>query len=303
MHYRTRFAPSPSGLLHVGNAYSALCCAQWAEQHQAEMLLRIEDIDHTRCRTEYAEHIIEDLHWLGLSWPQPVRYQGQCLASYQHALLELRDMGLIYPCFCTRKEIRAEINRMASAPHAGEIQSIYPGICRNMSEKEQQQRMQHESFAWRLDVEKALSKVGDDLSWQDSSGETHPLYIDHGIDHDIVIGRKDIAFSYHLAVVIDDASQRISHIIRGADLIDSTGIHRLLQTLLHLPEPVYIYHPLVHQENGSKLSKRDGATSLQSLRQMGVDPKKLRSFLQDSSALHWPFSHSKPHEILDKLGN
>jgi len=298
VHYRTRFAPSPSGLLHVGNAYSALYCARWAEQHQAEFILRIEDIDHTRCRDGYVQNIFDDLHWLGLNWQQPVRYQSQCLARYEQALHELREIGVIYPCFCTRKDIRAEISRMASAPHAADMIATYPGTCRNIATDEQQQRMQHQTFAWRLDVKKALRKVGNDVSWQEASGKKHALHI----DHDIVIGRKDISFSYHLAVVIDDAAQHISHVIRGIDLQDSSAIHRLLQALLQLPEPVYIHHPLLHASDGSKLSKRDGGATLQSLREIGVEAQKLCSFLGNSRPLSWPFSSSKPHEILDILG-
>jgi len=299
MQLRTRFAPSPSGLLHVGNAYSALYCAGWAEQHQAEFILRIEDIDHTRCRSDYAQQALAELHWLGLNWPQPVRYQSQCLSSYKQALLKLREMGVVYPCFCTRKEIHEEIARMPSAPHIEDTPAIYPGICRNMAADKQQQRMQHKSFAWRLDVSKALDIVGHDLSWCEASGQKHPLHI----DHDIVIGRKDIGFSYHLAVVVDDASQHITHVIRGTDLQDCTGIHRLLQALLQLPEPVYIHHPLLYNDNGSKLSKRLGGNTLQSLREIGVQAQKLRTFLNHSTPSHWPFSHASNNEILDILGN
>lgn len=299
MQYRTRFAPSPSGLLHVGNAYSALYCARWAEQHQAELLLRIEDIDHTRCRAEFAEHIITDLHWLGLHWPQPVRYQSRCLAAYQEALLELQHMAVVYPCFCTRKDIQQEINRMPSAPQAENSAPIYPGTCRNLDFNQQQQRMKHEPYAWRLDVQKALTKTGENLSWQDGAEKRHPAQI----DHDIVIGRKDIGFSYHLSVVVDDAEQHISHIIRGEDLRDSTGIHRLLQELLQKPEPVYIHHALLCEANGSKLSKRDGSVSLQSLRLMGVEAQKLHAFLNHSTPLSWPFSQARAADILDILGN
>jgi len=299
MHLRTRFAPSPSGLLHVGNAYSALCCVRWAEQHQAEFILRIEDIDHTRCRPEYATQIFTDLQWLGLSWKEPVRYQSQCLASYKQALLTLREMGVIYPCFCTRKEIDNEIARMACAPHNEDVPPIYPGTCRHIAADKQQQRMQHEHFAWRLDVKKALAIVGHDLSWQEASGQKHAVHI----DHDSVIGRKDIGFSYHLAVVIDDASQHISHVIRGTDLQDSTPIHRVLQALLQLPEPVYIHHPLLYNDDGSKLSKRHGSVSLQSLRGIGVAPEKLHAFLNRSTSFGWPFIQANSHEILDILGN
>ncbi len=298
MRYRTRFAPSPTGLLHVGNAYSALSCAQWAKQHQAELLLRIEDIDHTRCKAEYADNIIEDLYWLGLRWQAHIRYQSQCSELYQQAISKLRDMQLIYPCFCTRKEIRQEVERIASAPHAEETQLEYPGTCKNRSLVEQTERMQHEGFAWRLNVNKALASVGQPLSWQDESGRKHAVKI----SHDIVIGRKDITFSYHLAVVIDDASQGITHVIRGDDLKDSTGIHRLLQALLALPEPVYIHHALLCGSDGDRLAKRHGSTTLQGLRQMGVEAQNLRDYLSHSEPLVWPFGVDDEQNILDVLG-
>ena len=299
MRYRTRFAPSPTGLLHVGNAYSALCCARWAKLYQAELLLRIEDIDHTRCKTEYADAILEDLHWLGLRWQPEIRYQSQCSELYQQAMSKLRDMQLIYPCFCTRKEIKQEIERIASAPHAEEAQSEYPGTCKNRPLAEQTERMQHEGFAWRLNVKEALASVGRPLSWQGESGRKHAV----NISHDIVIGRKDITFSYHLAVVIDDASQGITHIIRGNDLRDSTGIHRLLQALLGLPEPVYIHHALLCDSDGERLAKRHGSMTLQGLRKMGVEAQKLRSYLSHSEPLIWPFRADEERKVLDMLGN
>ncbi len=298
MQYRTRFAPSPTGLLHVGNAYSALRCQAWSEKHNAELLLRIEDIDHTRCRSEFADAIIEDLRWLGLSWQPQVRFQSRHLQDYQQAIHSLRGMGFIYPCFCTRKQIQQEIMRMSSAPHAEDIIPVYPGICRDIPAGEQHNRMQHEPFAWRLNIDKAMALVGEDISWRDGSGVEHAA----NIDHDIIIGRKDIDFSYHLAVVVDDALQNTSHIIRGQDLEDSTGIHRLLQKLLGLPEPVYHHHPLLCDQAGTRLAKRNGATTLKSLRQMGVDAFKLRNFLTGMDALYWPFEEGDEREILNMLG-
>ena len=298
MHYRTRFAPSPTGLLHVGNAYSALFCADWAKQHDAELLLRIEDIDHTRCRTEHGDALLEDLGWLGLEWSKPVQYQSQHSQSYMQAIDQLRAMQMIYPCFCTRKEIREEVARMTSAPHAEDVQVEYPGTCRNRSLDEQTQRMQDESFAWRLNVEKALEAIDGDLSWLDGAGLRHA----HTIDHDIIIGRKDIGFSYHLAVVVDDAAQGITHVIRGDDLRDSTGIHRLLQELLGLPEPVYIHHGLLCDVDGERLAKRHGSTTLQGLRQMGVEAQNLRVFLTEPGRQSWPYSSADREKILDVLG-
>ena len=283
----------------MGNAYSALCCARWAKQNKAELLLRIEDIDHTRCRAVYADAIIEDLHWLGLDWQSTIRYQSGCFSVYRQAIEKLEHMQVIYPCFCTRKEIKEELMRITSAPHAEDAISEYPGTCRNMSEAEQKQRMQAGAFAWRLDVAKALALVPDHFTWQDNSAQKHEIKI----THDIVIGRKDITFSYHLAVVVDDALQGITHIIRGNDLRDSTAIHRLLQSLLGLPEPVYVHHALLCDSDGERLAKRHGSMSLQGLRKIGVEAKKLRSFLSQHELPVWPFEVDDKKNILDMLGN
>ena len=293
MQLRTRFAPSPTGLLHVGNAFSALYCADWADKHAAELLLRIEDIDHTRCRPDLAEAMLEDLSWLGLRWSGPVRRQGQQLHEYRQAIEKLRAADLIYPCFCTRRTIQQELQRMGSAPHADDPGHIYPGICRQQGRDEQQQRMQHQPFAWRLHTEKALSSLTEPLCWHDDSGSACPVRI----DHDIVIGRKDIDFSYHLAVVVDDAAQGMTHVIRGEDLRESTGIHCLLQRLLDYPQPVYIHHPLLRDKNGERLAKRNQATTLRSLREMGVSPKKLRAYLQGCRDLTWPFEQQDLNNI------
>lgn len=283
----------------MGNAYSALCCAGWAQQHQAELLLRIEDIDHTRCRPEYADALIEDLRWLGLIWDGPIQYQSQRSEAYMQAILKLRQMQVIYPCFCTRKEIKEELMRITAAPHAEDIISEYPGTCRDMNAFEQKQRMQTEAFAWRLDVGKALTLPAKELTWQDESAQQHEI----NITHDIVIGRKDITFSYHLAVVVDDALQCITHIVRGNDLRDSTGIHRLLQSLLGLPEPVYIHHALLCDSDGNRLAKRHGGMSLQGLRKIGVEAEKLRDFLGQRELAVWPFEADDKKNILDLLGN
>ncbi|MDQ7000513.1 MAG: tRNA glutamyl-Q(34) synthetase GluQRS [Mariprofundus sp.] len=298
MQYRTRFAPSPTGLLHVGNAYSALLCQAWAKTHNAELLLRIEDIDHTRCRSEFADAIIEDLSWLGLRWQSPVRIQSMHLQDYRQAIHQLRDMGVIYPCFCTRKQIQQEIMRMSSAPHAEAVMASYPGTCRKLPANEQHDRMQHEPFAWRLNIDKAMAHIGEDISWRDGSGCVYAV----SVEHDVVIGRKDIDFSYHLAVVVDDALQGISHVIRGQDLKESTGIHRLLQKLLGLPEPVYVHHPLLCDQDGERLAKRNGATTLKGLRQTGVDVMKLRDFLTAAESLCWPFGKGNERELLNILG-
>jgi len=273
-------------------------CQSWAEAHGAELLLRIEDIDHTRCRPEYADAILKDLDWLGLHWQSPVRYQSRHLNDYQQAIKRLREMDVIYPCFCTRKQVTQEIARMASAPHAEDAPSEYPGLCRGMHADEQHRRMQQELFAWRLNVAKAIICTGKNLTWREDSGQTHAA----DISHDMIIGRKDIGFSYHLAVVVDDAVQAVTHIIRGCDLASSTGIHRLLQQLLGLAEPVYIHHPLLHDRNGRRLAKRGQATTLESLRRMGVDAHKLRDFLSGMAMPIWPFAPEEKDAILPMLG-
>jgi len=298
---RTRFAPSPTGLLHVGNAYSALVCQQWAEHHHAELLLRIEDIDHTRCRDAYTPQLVEDLQWLGLSWHGDILKQSEHQARYRAALEQLEAMGVIYPCFCTRKHIQEEIERMGIAPHAEDPADPYPGICRNIDKHQRHERRQHERFAWRLDAAKAMSLISEPLTWSDQEGRYHPFHLSSL--GDMVIGRKDIGISYHLAVVVDDAHQGITHVIRGEDLITSTPIHRLLQALLKLPSPTYIHHPLLFDSNGNRLAKRHNATTLKSLREAGVSAASLRDFLMNNDALLWPFQPDDLDSIREQLGS
>lgn len=298
MQPRTRFAPSPTGLLHVGNAFSALYCARWAEANDAELLLRIEDIDHTRCRPDFAEAMLKDLGWLGLNWSEPVRRQQEHRHEYREAIEQLAAAGLIYPCFCTRRSIQEEWQRMGSAPHAGDPALSYPGLCRNLDLQTQQRRMQDEPFAWRLNVEKALLSLDAPPAWRDAEGRNRPV----SISHDTVIGRKDIDFSYHLAVVVDDAAQDVTHVVRGEDLLESTGIHCLLQSVLDYPRPIYIHHRLLCSTNGERLAKRNQATTLRSLREMGVCPKKLQEFLLASREMIWPFEQESRDRILDALG-
>ncbi len=299
MPVRTRFAPSPTGLLHIGNAYSALYCLQWAEQHQASCLLRIEDIDHTRCRSKYVEAMLEDLAWLGMQWPEEPLLQSERLPLYRQTLDRLRRMQVIYPCFCTRRDIQEEIRRMATAPHRDDPPPHYPGTCRRLPPDERQWKMARQPFAWRLDTNRALAMVGEPLCWHDEQGRTHALQL----EHDIVIARRDIGISYHLATVIDDAEQRITHIIRGEDLRDSLAIHRLLQCLLGLPEPVYIHHRLVRDAAGRRLAKRHAGTTLRSLRDMGISAGALRHFLLNSPDLIWPAERADAERIRHLLGN
>jgi len=279
----TRFAPSPTGFLHAGHAYSVLLCQQWAERHQAACWLRIEDIDAHRCREAFVDAIIEDLAWLGVRFDRPHRRQSEHLGEYTAALKRLQALGVLYPCFCTRKRIAEEIARMGSAPHGNEPMPAYSGRCRRLGLHQRRRRMRHERFAWRLDVAAALQLVGPDLSWVDDRGRHHPVRV----PGDVIIGRKDIGISYHLAVVVDDAIQSITHVIRGEDLLPSTSVHRLLQALLQLPSPVYQHHRLLRDAQGRRLAKRTGAPSLRSLRDAGVAPQRLRRYLLEECDGIW----------------
>ncbi|RMG90895.1 MAG: tRNA glutamyl-Q(34) synthetase GluQRS [Zetaproteobacteria bacterium] len=281
---RTRFAPSPTGYLHVGNAYSALICQQWAQRHDAELLLRIEDIDHTRCRPHFIAAMLEDLRWLGIRWQGEPLFQHERQDIYESAINVLREKDVIYPCFCSRRDVEREIRRTASAPH-GQPASAYPGTCRHLSPRERKHLMQIRPHAWRLDSTRLRALLPEGLCWLDEHGRRHAA----NIDHDLVIGRKDIVFSYHLAVVMDDALQGITHVIRGEDLRASTGLHRILQYLLDLPSPVYLHHPLIRDTNGQRLAKRHGAAELRQLRQAGVDAQSLKHFLLKESGGIWPF--------------
>jgi len=298
--FRTRFAPSPTGLLHVGNAYSALKCQQWAERQDAELLLRIEDIDHTRCRGEFTKAIVEDLNWLGVRWHgQPVK-QSDRLGVYKEALRRLQKMGVIYPCFCTRRSIRREIASIGVAPHLDEHADPYPGTCKSIPPPRRQERISSEEYAWRIDVGLAFQSLSEPLVWRDETGGRHP--VTPASIGDTVIGRKDIAFSYHLAVVVDDAEQGITHIIRGEDLRDIAPLHRLLQTLLGLPDPVYIHHPLLIDDQGKRLAKRNHSTTLKQLAELGISPKGLRHYLFNTTPPVWPWQEGDTSLILKELG-
>ncbi len=298
---RTRFAPSPTGLLHVGNAFAALQCQQWAIEHEAELLLRIEDIDFTRCRPEYIESIIEDLQWLGIDWHGEIRQQSEHLPCYQEALVQLRERELIYPCFCTRKHIQQETKAMGIAPHDEDMHDAYPGICRKISTLEQLQRMQDESFAWRLDTKKASEILNQAIYWLDEQGKQ--CHVQPETLGDIIIARKDIGISYHLAVVVDDALQGITHVIRGEDLRSSTSIHCLLQALLKLPSPSYQHHRLILDAQGKRLAKRKQSTTLKSLRKAGISAQNLCNFLMEKDTI-WSFPYdASAHAIAQQLGS
>jgi glutamyl-Q tRNA(Asp) synthetase len=351
----SRFAPSPTGRLHLGHAYSALQAHDFARKRGGRFLLRIEDIDPGRCREEFVEGICEDLAWLGLAWDGEVLRQSQRLPRYAEALDRLKALGLVYPCFCTRTDIAREIAASASAPH-GPDGPHYPGTCRSLSEQEREQRMPTEPHAWRLDMGKAIAQTtfpphgfvgrgtaegggGDssappidpssdsftrrreDAKELDYDGKepvfaSSRLRVNHSspergggprsggggpsrgtapltwtndgeeilaapeVFGDVVLARKDAPTSYHLAVVVDDDAQRITDIVRGADLYASTHIHRLLQALLDLPTPAYHHHPLLADAAGKRLAKRTHAPTLADLRAAGADPRRLSENLR-----------------------
>ena len=267
----TRFAPSPTGRLHVGHAFAAWTAARAGDR----FLLRIEDLDAGRSRQEFIAGIFEDLTWLGLSWEEPVLRQSHRMDAYRAAITRLAPF--IYPCFCTRRDIAEEIARAAEAPHrdgaasadAGPDGPLYPGTCRNLSAEDRTARMARgDAYALRLDCARAAAQIG-------------PLsFIEHGerrtvnplLFGDIVLARKDVPASYHLAVVVDDAFQGVTLVTRGEDLLPATHVQRLLQALLEYPEPAYAHHRLILDANGRKFSKRDQSVTLRALREQGVTP-------------------------------
>lgn len=259
----TRFAPSPTGDLHLGHAYSAVLAHDAARAAGGQYLIRIDDIDGSRSREEYVGASLADLAWLGLGWDsEPVR-QSARLGDYAAALDTLRARNLVFPCFCTRADIAASL----SAPH-GPSGAVYPGNCRTLSKTEQQRRMAADPHCWRLDMARAVTNVGA-LTWEEQGEGPRPADpLAHG---DIVLARKDAPASYHLASTLDDAAMGVTHVIRGADLIAATDVHRLLQALLDLPTPLYRHHALVCGSDGKRLAKRDAAASLAVLRATGVD--------------------------------
>jgi glutamyl-Q tRNA(Asp) synthetase len=271
----TRFAPSPTGYLHLGHVRSALEGWRAARENGGRFLLRLEDIDRTRCRDEYAAAIIDDLSWLGLDWDGLVRRQSEHFDDYRAALDRLAALGMLYPCFCTRREIQAEIARAGGAPQ-GEAGPPYPGTCRHlgMAERRAKQRAGGD-FALRLDVTRAIGLTGT-LEWiEEGSGEPHPVIADPAAQGDVVLARKDTPASYHLAVTVDDALQRVTLVTRGADLAPATDIHRLLQALLGLPTPRYRHHPLLQDAEGRRLAKRDRALTIRAMRAEGLCPDEI----------------------------
>jgi len=274
----TRFAPSPTGLLHLGHAHAALFAAGAARDAGGRFLLRIEDIDQGRCRPEFEDAIYEDLAWLGLRWETPVRRQSACMAAYEAALDRLNRQGVLYPCFCTRKDIAAEINSAGGAPHLnaeGPDGPLYPGPCRSLSEAERNaKRDAGVPFALRLDMARAVGAAGE-FFWHDHGHGT--IKATPEIFGDVVVARKDTPTSYHLSVTVDDHIQGVTLVTRGEDLLPATHIHRLLQALLGLNVPDYRHHGLLTGPNGKRLAKRDKAETIHDLRQTGHSPAQVRA--------------------------
>jgi glutamyl-Q tRNA(Asp) synthetase len=277
-----RFAPSPNGHLHLGHALSALLNAEMARAAGGRLLLRIEDIDATRCRPEYEAAMLEDLAWLGIAWEKPARRQSEHLDAYGEALARLEAQGLVYPSFESRAEIaRLVAEREAKAPWPRDPDGapLYPGSAKRLSADERAARMASEPYALRLDMNAAIERTGA-LTWvetgEDPKAEHDTLMAQPQAWGDVVLARKETPTSYHLSVVVDDALQGVTHVVRGRDLFHATSVHRLLQALLGLPAPAYHHHRLILDEAGRKLAKSTHATALRELRQQGAMPPDIR---------------------------
>lgn len=280
-----RFAPSPNGLLHLGHAMSAILNHDMAQQTDGRFLLRIEDIDLTRCTPEYEQAIYDDLAWLDLTFEQPVRKQSQHFKVYAEALSRLNVMGLIYPAFLTRGEVKAIVADREKThnvwPRDPDGSPLYPDRDRLRSTEERRSLIEKGvRHAWRLDMAKALAMIHEPLTWQETGEDAHGnIPADPAAWGDIILSRSDAPSSYHLSVVVDDALQGITHVVRGLDLYHATSVHRLLQTLLGLPQPLYHHHRLLLDEEGKKLSKSSGSTGLAHLRQQGLSAADIRNLV------------------------
>ena len=281
----TRFAPSPTGLLHIGHAVSAWFAWRACGKNPENFTLRIENIDATRCRPEFESALIDDLHWLGLSWVKDVRRQAEHFSEFKFTLDQLSAMGLTYPCFCTRKEIQEEIERSPSAPHGPEGY-LYPGICKRLSASEISEKIESGiPYAIRLDTQKALQITGQ-LRWFDHGAgwqDAQPQMLG-----DPVLARKDTPASYHLCVTCDDALQHIDLVTRGMDLFHATHLHRLLQALLDLPVPEYHHHPLLLDSQGNRLAKRNKSLTLRDLREKSFSAADLQSMIESQDFTRLP---------------
>jgi glutamyl-Q tRNA(Asp) synthetase len=283
-----RFAPSPNGHLHLGHALSALLNARAAVVLHGRFLVRVEDIDQTRCTPELERDMFDDLAWLGVPLDEPVLHQSEAFPHYRSALEKLQDLGLVYPAYLTRAEIKRFVKdheeKGSPWPRDPDGAPIYPGDDAVLSEEEIQERAQSDApFALRLDMKAALSRIGEPLTWQEYGAEGPALFepaksiaVDAAAWGDVVLARKDTPTSYHLSVVVDDAGQGITDVLRGQDLYAATSVHRVLQHLLDLPEPRYRHHRLILGDDGRKLSKSNQDTSLRSLRETGVTHADLR---------------------------
>jgi glutamyl-Q tRNA(Asp) synthetase len=278
-----RFAPSPNGYLHRGHAYSALLNGDFAARWNGRFLLRIEDIDVTRCRPQFEQGIYEDLAWLGLGWETPVLRQSEEGAVYAAALMQLKQMGLLYPCSASRQEIAAAVTAREAAtgrpwPRDPDGAPRHPGLVARLDPEEADvRRMAGEPVAWRLDMACALAVAAGPLTWRrfDRDGREEDVAADPAPWGDVVLARKDIGTSYHLAVVVDDARQGVTHVVRGQDLEAATDLHRLLQALLGLPVPRYHHHRLISTPAGDKLAKSRGSEPLRDLRARGMTAEEL----------------------------
>jgi glutamyl-Q tRNA(Asp) synthetase len=272
----TRFAPSPTGYLHLGHAFSALIAWRRAREAGGRFLLRLEDIDPSRCRPEFAAAIQQDLAWLGLEWDGEVRVQSAHLPEYRAVLDALTTRGLLYPCFCTRADIIREVAQSAAAPHSPDGAPLYPGTCRGLSEDERAARTAAgERYALRVDMQRALATVSQPLTFREldeGAIEGHPEQFG-----DVVLARKDAPASYHLCVSHDDALQGVTLVTRGEDLKPATHLHRLLQAMMDWPVPIYAHHPLLTDPAGRRLAKRDRAATLHDLRAAGHSPAEVRA--------------------------
>lgn len=302
MPVTSRFAPSPTGYLHLGHAWSALFGAALAKSRgrDGRFLLRIEDIDASRVRPLFIDAIEDDLSWLGLAWPRPARRQSEHFADYIHALQTLQAMDLLYPCFCTRKEILEEIEQSGGAPHGPEG-ALYPGTCRHLSKQDQDRKMAEGlPYAMRLDVGKAIARTRQTLHWRDLyAGEQLAT---PEILGDVVLARKGIPASYHLCVTVDDHLQGVTLVTRGDDLFYASHLHRLLQHLLNLNVPEWAHHPLLLDADGKRFAKRDNSLTLRTLRQSGKKPNDISEMIYDALPSRGPWRNLVP-ELLNEDGH
>jgi glutamyl-Q tRNA(Asp) synthetase len=272
----TRFAPSPTGFLHLGHAHAALFAWRRARAASGKFLLRLEDIDPGRCRPDFSSAIEEDLGWLGLDWDGPVRVQSHHLPEYRAALGRLDARGLLYPCFCTRADILREIEQAAAAPHAPDGTPLYPGLCRALPPAQRAARIAAgEPHALRLDMARALASVATPLEFEEAGEGRVRCYPERF--GDVVLARKDAPASYHLCVTHDDALQGVTLVTRGVDLKPATDPHRLIQALMDWPAPAYAHHALLTDPTGRRLAKRDRAATLRDLRRRGTSPAEVRA--------------------------